>query len=68
MKQQPESARLDIFNAFDEATVIILGHHLDDQVETVFFRVLRGTGLKGLNWHAKTPKNKRKILLDHYCI
>ena len=42
------SARLEIFNSLEEGSVIILGHHLDDQVETVFFRVLRGTGLKGL--------------------
>tara|TARA_B000000609_G_scaffold155637_1_gene146934 strand:- start:349 stop:1320 length:972 start_codon:yes stop_codon:yes gene_type:complete len=54
------SARLDIFNAFDEATVIILGHHLDDQVETVFFRVLRGTGLKGLTGMQRHLKIKDK--------
>ena len=42
------TARLKIFNSLKETSVIILGHHLDDQVETVFFRVLRGTGLKGL--------------------
>jgi tRNA(Ile)-lysidine synthase len=28
---------------------IALGHHGDDQTETVLFRILRGTGLKGLN-------------------
>ena len=27
----------------------MLGHHLDDQVETVLFRMLRGTGMKGLS-------------------
>jgi len=30
------------------ARYVALGHHRDDQVETVLFRVLRGTGLRGL--------------------
>jgi len=54
------SARLEIFNSFDEGSVIILGHHLDDQVETVFFRVLRGTGLKGLTGMQRYIKIKDK--------
>ncbi len=54
------SARLSIFNSFDEGSVIILGHHLDDQVETVFFRVLRGTGLKGLTGMQRYIKIKDK--------
>ena len=28
--------------------VLLLGHHLDDQVETVLFRMLRGSGPRGL--------------------
>ncbi len=31
------------------AQAICLGHHLDDQVETILFNFLRGTGLRGLS-------------------
>jgi tRNA(Ile)-lysidine synthase len=34
--------------ARQEADFMVLGHHLDDQVETVLLHALRGTGLKGL--------------------
>ena len=43
------SARLEVFNSFDKNAVIILGHHLDDQIETILFRIFRGTGIKGLS-------------------
>jgi len=40
-----------------KATCIALAHHRDDQAETVLMRILRGTGLRGL----QAMKPKRKI-------
>lgn len=50
-------ARLRVFA--DELTAhdcLLTGHHLNDQVETVLFRLLRGTGLNGLNGMAMLSK------------
>jgi tRNA(Ile)-lysidine synthase len=41
----------------------VLGHHLDDQVETVLFRMLRGTGLKGLSGMDQMSTFGDKIVL-----
>ena len=57
------TARQIIFNTYDKNSVIILGHHKDDQVETVFFRVLRGTGLKGLSGILRHTEINGKDLL-----
>ena len=42
----------------NENDLIITGHHSDDQVETVLFRIFRGTGLKGLGGINKFSKIK----------
>ena len=42
--------RLEAFGKWSrENDLIITGHHLDDQIETVLFRIFRGTGIKGLS-------------------
>ncbi|MDR2634984.1 MAG: tRNA lysidine(34) synthetase TilS, partial [Clostridiales bacterium] len=43
--------RYDIFRALVEkglCDAVVLAHNADDQAETVFMRILRGTGIKGL--------------------
>ena len=42
--------RLEVFSKWSgENDLIITGHHLDDQIETILFRIFRGTGIKGLS-------------------
>ena len=46
------AARDARYQAFEQlmqpGAVVFLGHHLDDQIETFFLRLLRGAGLQGL--------------------
>lgn len=43
------NARYEVFAAIAQVgDVLLLGHHRDDQVETVFLRLIRGSGVLGL--------------------
>lgn len=39
---------LERVRAEEEASLVLTAHHAEDQMETVLFRVLRGTGVRGL--------------------
>lgn len=43
-------ARYDIFkDKVSDGGVILMGHHQDDNIETFFHRIVRGSGVKGLS-------------------
>lgn len=56
LEQAAREARYAIFERIlNETDLLLLAHHADDQVETVLYRLLRGTGTKGL---AGIPMNR----------
>ena len=59
--------RYEIFNnkADGSHNLIAVAHHVDDQAETVLFRMVRGTGIKGLR--AMMPMNG-KIIRPLLCL
>ena len=49
LEEQARLARYACFESqLDSGDVLLMGHHQDDQVETVMLRLLRGSGSKGL--------------------
>ena len=50
--QSENAARNERYQAFEElmeeGDVLLLGHHADDQAETLLYRMLRGSGLAGM--------------------
>ncbi|MCK4978920.1 MAG: tRNA lysidine(34) synthetase TilS, partial [Candidatus Delongbacteria bacterium] len=51
-------------NIAKEVDYILLGHHRDDNIETVFFNFLRGSGLNGLEGIKKIRGKYLRPLLD----
>jgi len=46
---EARNLRMEVFKTYsNDYKQICLAHHLDDQVETVLFRLFRGTGLRGI--------------------
>ena len=50
LEAQARNARYSVFEQYlSESALLLLAHHLDDQVETVLFRLIRGAGPSGLS-------------------
>ncbi len=49
LESAAREARYQVFEKYlPSSSVLFLGHHLEDQIETFFLRLMRGAGLKGL--------------------
>ena len=50
LEDAARNMRLAVFaKAVEEGGYVLTAHHLDDQVETLLFRLMRGTGLRGMS-------------------
>ena len=50
LEAQARNARYGVFERYmAKGAILLLAHHLDDQVETVMFRLIRGAGPAGLS-------------------
>lgn len=57
-------ARYEVFErCLDEDGILLLGHHQDDQVETLLYRLMRGAGPRGLSGIPKTRSVGKGVLL-----
>ena len=58
--------RMNILKSLPESSLIIQGHHSDDQIETVLFRIIRGTGLKGISGIPRVAKVGENKILKYF--
>ena len=64
LELQARQARYEVFESIvNEDDYILMAHHQNDQIETVLYRLLRGSGLKGLAGIPVQRKLGRGILL-----
>ena len=64
LEEKAREARYEIFKGVLKAgDVLLMAHHLDDQVETMLYRLARGSGAQGL---AGMPKSRELGLVHLY--
>ena len=73
LEAEARKARYQAFeNELQENDVLILGHHQQDQAETVLMRLFQGAGVRGLSvmqeWQARTIKNSNSSDFKNYFI
>ena len=50
LENAARTARYEVYESLlQEAGILLLGHHMDDQVETMLYRLMRGAGHKGMS-------------------
>lgn len=64
IEEQARSKRYEVFQRLlGDKEFLLLGHHANDQVETLLFRLFRGSGIKGLSGIPERRIVGRGILL-----
>ncbi|WP_394209939.1 tRNA lysidine(34) synthetase TilS [Psychrobacter piscatorii] len=66
-EQAARQARYNVMRAhINQDDVLLLGHHADDQAETVLMRLIQGAGVNGLSgmqpWRIQTQGRRRNVL------
>ncbi|MBF0657399.1 tRNA lysidine(34) synthetase TilS [Psychrobacter sp. NG25] len=66
-EQAARQARYDVMRAhINQGDVLLLGHHADDQAETVLMRLIQGAGVNGLSgmqpWRVQRQGGQHNIL------
>ncbi|WP_201548997.1 tRNA lysidine(34) synthetase TilS [Psychrobacter sp. Pi2-1] len=66
-EQAARQARYEVMRAhINQGDVLLLGHHADDQAETVLMRLIQGAGVNGLSgmqpWRVRRQGGQRNVL------
>lgn len=66
IQEKARAARYDLMKTYMRAhniTMLFLGHHMDDQAETLLFRLAKGSGLDGLSCMSAVQKMENDFIL-----